>query len=123
MYATSYWAAPSVGVAQKTRTEEDNYQALLRAIMYHFDVTEDDLLRQDKTRELVQARSILIYFAFTNKIFAVMMDLARRVDRNQKTVYHAVQKISNFIDIEDDDTIHDLNMIKMLYNDEQRRYN
>jgi chromosomal replication initiator protein len=100
---------------QTSRLSVTDKEQVIKVICEHFEYSFEQLLKQDRHRELVFARNCLYYFLFKYTKMSKVA-IGELLKRNHTSVIHSLKALQDLIDTEDDvsDTIVEIRK-KLIY--------
>ena len=114
--ALNYMAIPGYKNGNKTtRVSMIDKEAVIKIICEHFNFSFDQILKQDRRREIVFARNCLTYFLFKyTRMSKVAIGIL--LERDHTSVIHSLKALQDLIDTEErvSDTIIEIRK-KLIY--------
>lgn len=101
MQGLNYMAIPGYKNDNKTtRVSMTDKESVIKLICEHFSFSLEQILKQDRRREIVFARNCLIYFLFKyTKMSKVAISLLLK--RNHTSIIHSLKALQDLIDTEE----------------------
>lgn len=92
----SHWIMPGLSYLAFIQNDEQKIKQISHIVALHFNLTIVDILGKSRRRELVDARSIIMYFAF-KKTKLSLSAIGRFFNKNHSTVIYSRNNAENLM--------------------------